>query len=297
MKLFATTTVLSTVLMPATATPDRFYEPDNPWIAPGEGDVRSPCPFVNTMANHGFINRNGRNVDLFEMIQRMEDIFDFSIEFVNQVGDNIVDFGLTTTDSEGIERLDIDALFDPDAEEHEASLVRSDRFFGVEESKLVNDTLLNNLVRVNPTSPVLTLQDVMGYQFQRIIDSRTNNPETTFATEFDTLNTAAQALTLFFLGTDPTLQTVEKERVFSMLLLERIPDGYEPGQLQDTPFDFMTDFSAGLFQEFVANVQFALAVEIPDEPDDGDDDDSNGRPGRGKGRGKGGKGRGRRLIH
>ena len=32
---------------------NNFFEPDNPWIAPGPDDVRSPCPFVNTMANHG----------------------------------------------------------------------------------------------------------------------------------------------------------------------------------------------------------------------------------------------------
>lgn len=290
MKLLTATT-LSTMLLSATAIPDRFYEPDNPWIAPGEGDVRSPCPFVNTMANHGFINRNGRKVDLFELIQLMEDVFDFSTDFVNQVGDNTVNLGLTTTDSEGIVRFDIDALFAADAEEHEASLVRSDRFFGLDESKLVNDTLLNNLIRVNPTSGALTIQNMMDYQFQRIIDSRTNNPETAFDTEFDILNPAAQALTLFFLGTDPALQTVEKERVYSILLLERIPDGYKPRQLQATPFDFMTDFTAGLFQDFVANVQAALAVTLPESSDDGDDDDDSGRSSRSRG-GKRGK-----LIH
>lgn len=32
---------------------------DHPWIAPGEGDFRGPCPGLNTAANHGYIPRNG----------------------------------------------------------------------------------------------------------------------------------------------------------------------------------------------------------------------------------------------
>lgn len=50
------------------------------WIAPGEGDLRSPCPGMNTyaplcfsvsssktfysLANHGFISRDGRNITI-----------------------------------------------------------------------------------------------------------------------------------------------------------------------------------------------------------------------------------------
>ena len=28
-------------------------DPANPWIAPGENDIRGPCPGINTLANHG----------------------------------------------------------------------------------------------------------------------------------------------------------------------------------------------------------------------------------------------------
>ncbi|TXT05070.1 hypothetical protein VHUM_03890 [Vanrija humicola] len=31
----------------------------HPWIAPGPGDHRGPCPGLNTIANHGYIPRNG----------------------------------------------------------------------------------------------------------------------------------------------------------------------------------------------------------------------------------------------
>ena len=27
----------------------------NPWVAPGPSDSRSPCPMLNTLANHGYL--------------------------------------------------------------------------------------------------------------------------------------------------------------------------------------------------------------------------------------------------
>jgi hypothetical protein len=32
---------------------------DHPYIAPGPNDLRGPCPALNTLANHGYIPRNG----------------------------------------------------------------------------------------------------------------------------------------------------------------------------------------------------------------------------------------------
>jgi Peroxidase, family 2 len=32
------------------------------WIAPDASDDRAPCPGLNTLANHGYLNRNGRDI-------------------------------------------------------------------------------------------------------------------------------------------------------------------------------------------------------------------------------------------
>ncbi|KAF5354382.1 hypothetical protein D9758_010734 [Tetrapyrgos nigripes] len=34
------------------------------WIAPGPNDLRGPCPGLNTLANHGFLPRDGRNLNM-----------------------------------------------------------------------------------------------------------------------------------------------------------------------------------------------------------------------------------------
>lgn len=36
---------------------------ENEYQAPCQGDIRSPCPAINTLANHGFVNRNGTDID------------------------------------------------------------------------------------------------------------------------------------------------------------------------------------------------------------------------------------------
>ncbi|KAJ2923951.1 heme-thiolate peroxidase, partial [Candolleomyces eurysporus] len=35
------------------------YDPAHPWIAPQAGDIRGPCPALNTLANHGYLPRDG----------------------------------------------------------------------------------------------------------------------------------------------------------------------------------------------------------------------------------------------
>jgi len=37
----------------------RFPEASHPFMPPGPTDVRGPCPGLNTLANHGYIPRNG----------------------------------------------------------------------------------------------------------------------------------------------------------------------------------------------------------------------------------------------
>jgi hypothetical protein len=39
-------------------------EADYPFQVPGPDDLRSPCPALNSMANHGILPRDGRDIDL-----------------------------------------------------------------------------------------------------------------------------------------------------------------------------------------------------------------------------------------
>ncbi|KAE9392575.1 Cloroperoxidase [Gymnopus androsaceus JB14] len=45
------------------------------WMAPGENDLRSPCPGMNTLANHGFIPRDGRNITIPRVIRAIDAVY------------------------------------------------------------------------------------------------------------------------------------------------------------------------------------------------------------------------------
>lgn len=209
----------------------------NRWIPPRFGDQRSPCPFLNAMANHGFINRNGTNIDINDMADKLEEVYNVKASFLHAGPIHLmIECDQTYTDENGVERFDLDVLFDGNCEEHEASFVRADSHFGFQASKHVDDTLLNNLMRRNPGESILTFENILDYQAERITNSRLTNPETEFRL-FDIDNMGAQAMFLFLLSTDETMMTIEKERLYSFLLNEKLPDGFLSESLRDTPFD------------------------------------------------------------
>jgi len=234
------------------------------WIAPGENDQRSPCPFVNALSNHGFLNRNGTFVDLFDMADKMELVYNLAGEFLLDGPIQLaIDCNQTYEDENGIIRIDLDRLFDDKCEEHEASMVRGDSFFGFNQSKQVDDSLLNNLIRMNPSDDFLSIEDIMQYQTSRIMESRLRNPETEFR-DFDVDTMGAQGLFLFLLGSDPTLTTIRKDRLYFFLLMERLPSDFIPGILRDTPFNPMdeTDFVHDKLTQTMANVESTMHAPI-----------------------------------
>mmetsp|Transcript_7797 Transcript_7797/g.14460 ORF Transcript_7797/g.14460 Transcript_7797/m.14460 type:complete len:408 (-) Transcript_7797:155-1378(-) len=245
---------------------DRVELAASQWQPAGFRDQRSPCPFINTLANHGIINRNGTFIDLFDMAARLEAVYNVDRAFLHHGPVQLaIDCNQTYEDKNGITRLDLERLFDDRCEEHEASMVRADSFHGFESSKLVDDSLLNRLMRKNPTSKVLTREDVMDFQSERIMESRISNPETVFR-PFDIENMGAQGIFLFLLSSDPTLETVEKEILYFFLLMEKLPDGFVPGSLRDTPFNFLdpTDFTQPRFMESMGNVESMMHISIKD---------------------------------
>ena len=242
---------------------DAYCANRNEWIPARVGDQRSPCPFLNVAANHGFINRHGANIDIDEMADTLEALYNVDADFLHRGPiKQLIDCGQIFWRG-GVRRFNLDILFDGTCEEHEASMVRADSYYGFEKSKLVDDGLLNNLMRKNPGKSYLTFDDVMDYQADRIMTSRMANPETEFR-HFDINNMGAQALLLFMVGTDPTLMTVEKSRLYFFLLDEKLPDDFVPGALRDRPFNpkRTADFTNERWTQSKENVKGMMEIPI-----------------------------------
>ncbi|KAL7928921.1 Chloroperoxidase [Trichoderma chlorosporum] len=90
-----------------------------PWEAPGPDDLRSPCPMLNTLANHGYLPHNGRNISA-------QQIADAALEAVNLDGTTakqIANYFLRATNQSF---LDLTQLNRPGILQHIASLTRDD---------------------------------------------------------------------------------------------------------------------------------------------------------------------------
>jgi hypothetical protein len=56
------------------------------WSPPGPGDIRSPCPGVNSIANHGFLPHNGKGLTIPILIKAVNDGMNVGADFATVIG-------------------------------------------------------------------------------------------------------------------------------------------------------------------------------------------------------------------
>ncbi|KAL4757283.1 peroxidase family protein [Aspergillus foveolatus] len=146
---------------------------ENPhaWIVAGDGDARSPCPMLNTLANHGYIHRDGRNITREGLANGLIDSINFSQELAESMFDNVLAMDPTATN------FDLDSLNAHNVGEHDASLSRADAYFG-------NNHVFNPNVfaqtRAYWTHPTVTAAMLANSKIARQLHSKTFNPTYTY---------------------------------------------------------------------------------------------------------------------
>ncbi|KAK7184317.1 hypothetical protein PSPO01_09694 [Paraphaeosphaeria sporulosa] len=111
-----------------------------PWKAPGEGDDRGPCPMLNTLANHGYLPRNGRNISKDMAINVLDQVLNWDATVVS----DLYDFAQPTNPQPNATTINLKELTTHNILEHDASLSRQDSGFGpadVFNSKIWNETV------------------------------------------------------------------------------------------------------------------------------------------------------------
>ncbi|KAE8341947.1 hypothetical protein BDV24DRAFT_174081 [Aspergillus arachidicola] len=97
--------------------------------APGPFDSRSPCPGLNALANHGYLPRDGKNLD-YEMINKAaQAAYNFESGFYIDAVNMVFEFNISTTNRPN-ETFHLRDLARHDTIEADGSLTRNDIYFG-----------------------------------------------------------------------------------------------------------------------------------------------------------------------
>lgn len=248
-----------------------------------KGDIRSPCPAINTLANHGFIARNGKNIDVVDLAQQLENVYRVSATtLMNGPVDSAIALNLTVPFGDK-NLLTIDQLFqnrdstfvrNPDrdigtkGQEHDSSYFREDADLLLDRApsaRLVHKFFeVNDGLRLDPV-------DLMEYQRMRIKEScarhEEDHPDTTRPyTAGARGGMAIQSALLFVLGQaqiGPNFNRVSSN-LRTIVADEMLPDGYDPDG------DVLLTFADGcesddLRDAFRANVDQAICDFCPED--------------------------------
>jgi hypothetical protein len=132
---------------------------------------RIPCPALNTLANHGFLPRDGRAVEVEELYQVLEDVYGMvrPVFFILGAQFRGVPFATAADGSQSFNLVDLYAL------DHDASYVTADSFF--ESMADPDDSLLDDLLAAAGDDGLLTWEEAAAARAVRILDSRRRNPQ------------------------------------------------------------------------------------------------------------------------
>ncbi|KAI1189227.1 putative chloroperoxidase [Nemania serpens] len=198
-----------------------------PYVKPRSTDSRSPCPMLNTLANHGYLPHNGRNITA-------QDIGNAIFETTNWHSDFGVFPANAALTNLNVTHIDLADLNSPPGGEHPASLTRKDASSG--DSNVIDTARVAQLFADSRTN-FLTIDSVAKTRNRLDVSSK---PPLT-ASELDVAQGEAALMMLLMRDTYVSLPTNEqdvstlrapKDRTRVWLLEERFPtaQGWRPAE-------------------------------------------------------------------
>ncbi|KAL8787196.1 MAG: hypothetical protein Q9195_007887 [Heterodermia aff. obscurata] len=193
---------------------------DHHWQAPSSTDIRSPCPGVNALANHGFLPRNGLNISLSQFITGVTAGLNFEPNFTIfavAVYQPFTTTGYNTT----LNLNDLDHHATQVPGEHDGSLSRNDLFFGDNHSfnKSIWATVASHF-----HAPTISIATAAQARKERFAAAQALNPTFT-----PNLNASLNETPLYLKAMQGRDNATKTEYVRIFFEEERIPynEGYE----------------------------------------------------------------------
>ncbi|KAI0967299.1 Chloroperoxidase [Xylaria arbuscula] len=147
--------------------------PAHPWIAAGPDDFRGPCPMMNTLANHGFLQRDGRNITRENAVNALKEGLNFNPMLANIMFDQAI----IANPEPNATYFTLEQLNQHNVLEHDASLSRTDAYFG--NNHVFNATVFNE-TKQWWTAPIVTADMLANGKVARQLSSKAHNPTYVF---------------------------------------------------------------------------------------------------------------------
>ncbi|KAJ5463286.1 hypothetical protein N7475_008230 [Penicillium sp. IBT 31633x] len=199
-------------------------------------DLRSPCPALNSLANHGLIPRDGRNITADQLKDALQhigvgvDIRHILVKRAFTVHDETSHIGLRNpgqVNESGIPVLDLDQTGRPHAVEHDVSLSREDRTLG--DCIKPDPHLVDSLVQYPGNKGSFAISDLGRFRKRRHAEQKAKNSELNFDSSKHKVACGEAALfqSIFGKGVFYNLST---KYVKAMFQEERLPykEGWRP---------------------------------------------------------------------
>ncbi|CAL3968928.1 hypothetical protein PZA11_004882 [Diplocarpon coronariae] len=188
------------------------------WAAPTVTDLRSPCPMLNTLANHDYIARDGRNISIDDLVIGFQQSINLDPDATRQFGAPALNTSSTGNSATfNLKDLDMHNVI-----EHDGSLSRDDTYYGD-----VNtfQPLIWSLVVDFFTEDTIPVSTAKAARAARLLAAEADNPEFNLPDAGKRGSAAESALYLTVMA-DPTVKdevAARTEWVRVLFEQERLP--------------------------------------------------------------------------
>ncbi|CAK40535.1 cloroperoxidase [Aspergillus niger] len=140
-----------------------------PWSPPGHGDVRGPCPMLNTLANHGLLPHNGKDISQ----EVITEVLNNTLNLADGLSAFLFEEAMTTVEDPKATTFSLSDLNCPGILEHDGSLSRQDTYFG--NNHEFNQTIFDQ-TKSYWTTPLIDMYQAAEAHEARLNTSKATNP-------------------------------------------------------------------------------------------------------------------------
>ncbi|KAJ8117379.1 heme-thiolate peroxidase [Boeremia exigua] len=191
----------------------QYGTPTNPheWIP-----VRGPCPMLNTLTNHGFLPRDGRNFTKENVIKGLGD----GLNFDHQLAGLMWEQAIIANPEPNATFFTLEQLNVHNVLEHDASLSRTDAAFG--NNHVFNQTVFDTS-KMWWTGETVTAEQLAHSKIYRQLVSRSENDNYTFSASTEEFSLGEVAAPIIAFG-DTNVGTVPRDLMVYFFENERLPE-------------------------------------------------------------------------